>query len=43
MSILYQYVHYLILIVEIFPRYKEMYPGCAKEMTALDPELSAHH
>ena len=35
-----------MLIVEIFLHYKEMYTGgvnTVKKMTALDPELSAHH
>ena len=26
---------------EIYPHYKDLYPGGVKEMTALDPELSA--
>ena len=29
------------IATEIFPHYKDIYPGGVKEMTALDPELSA--
>ena len=28
------------MATEIYPHYKDLYPGGVKEMTALDPELS---